>query len=152
MRTATAVNVADQHAFARVLGKRPRLRTAKSSTVDQFGLFVETFGPPERARRRNGNLLFWNFVRKDAAGGFSLFARVSRAAKLHPRSEVEIQLAARSGVVSFQNWTADRLAGVESGEDNPLLIGGRAFVMEPINWGPWPFGAIRTFENHKIEE
>ena len=51
MRTATAVNTADQNAFARVLGKRPRLRTAKSSTLDQFGLFVETFGPPERAKR-----------------------------------------------------------------------------------------------------
>jgi hypothetical protein len=133
MRTATAVKMAEQHVFARVLGKRPRLRSAKSSTVDQFGLFVETFGPPERAKRRTGNLLFWNFVRKDATEGFALFARVSRAAKLHPRSEVEIQLAAGAGVVSFQNWTADRLAGVESGEANPLFMGGRAFVMEPIN-------------------
>lgn len=133
MRTATAVNASDQHAFARVLGKRPRLRSAKSSTVDQFGLFVETFGPPERAKRSNGNLLFWNFVRKDAAEGFSLFARVSRAAKLHPRSEVEVQLSAGAGVASFQNWTALRLAGVESGEDNPLFIGGPASVMEPIN-------------------
>jgi hypothetical protein len=133
MRTETAVNAADQHAFARVLGKRPRLRTAKSSTVDQFGLFVETFGPPERAKRRNGNLLFWNFVRKDAAGGFSLYARVSRQSRLHPRSELEVQLSAGAGVTSFRNWTALRLAGVESGEDNPLFIGGRAFVMEPIN-------------------
>jgi hypothetical protein len=127
------VNAADQHAFARVLGKRPRLRAAKSSTVDQFGLFVETFGPPERAKRRNGNLLFWNFVGTDAAKGFSLYARVSRAARLHPRSEVEVQLSAGAGVTSFRNWTALRLAGVESGEDNPLFIGGRAFVMEPIN-------------------
>ena len=133
MRTATEVNAADQHAFARVLGKRPRLRAAKSSTVDQFGLFVETFGPPERAKRRNGNLLFWNFVRKDAAGGFSLYARVSHAARLHPRSELEVQLSASAGVTSFRNWTALRLAGVESGEDNPLFVGGRAFVMEPIN-------------------
>ena len=127
------MNTGDQHAFARVLGKRPRLRAAKSSTVDQFGLFVETFGPPERAKRRNGNLLFWNFVRKDAAGGFSLYARVSRAARLHPRSELEVQLSAGAGVTSFRNWTALRLAGVESGEDNPLFVGGRAFVMEPIN-------------------
>jgi hypothetical protein len=133
MRTATAVNAADQHAFARVLGKRPRVRASKSSTVDQFGLFVETFGPPERARRRNGSLLFWNFVRTDAAGGFSLYARVSRQEKLHPRSEVEVQLSDGAGVTSFRNWTALRLAGVESGEDNPLFIGGRAFVMEPIN-------------------
>ncbi len=133
MRTETAVNAADQNAFARVLGKRPRLRAAKSSTVDQFGLFVETFGPPERAKRRNGNLLFWNFVRKDAAGGFSLYARVSHAARLHPRSELEVQLSAGAGVTSFRNWTALRLAGVESGEDNPLFVGGRAFVMEPIN-------------------
>jgi hypothetical protein len=133
MQTGTAVNTGDQHAFARVLGKRPRLRAAKSSTVDQFGLFVETFGPPERAKRRNGNLLFWNFVRKDAAGGFSLYARVSRAARLHPRSELEVQLSAGAGVTSFRNWTALRLAGVESGEDNPLFVGGRAFVMEPIN-------------------
>jgi hypothetical protein len=133
MRTATVVNAVDQHAFARVLGKRPRLRMSKSSTVDQFGLFVETFGPPERTRRRNGNLLFWNFVRKDAAGGFSLYARVSRAARLHPRSELEVQLSAGAGVTSFRNWTALRLAGVESGEDNPLFVGGRAFVMEPIN-------------------
>lgn len=133
MRAATAVKAADQHAFARVLGKRPRLRTAKSSTVDQFGLFIETFGPPERARQKNGSLLFWNFVRNDDRKGFSLFARVSRAAKLHPRSEVQIELAAGAGVVSFQNWTADRLAGVESGEDSPLFIGGRAFVVEPVN-------------------
>jgi hypothetical protein len=133
MRTAPAVNAADQHAFARVLGKRPRLRAAKSSTVDQFGLFVETFGPPERAKRRNGNLLFWNFVRKDAAGGFSLYARVSRQSRLHPRSEVQVQLSAGAGVTSFRNWTALRLAGVESGEDNPLFVGGRAFVMEPMN-------------------
>jgi hypothetical protein len=78
--------------------------------------------------------LFWNFVRKDAARGFSLYARVSRTTKLHPRSEVEIQLSAGAGVVSFQNWTADRLAGVESGENNPLFIGtARAFVLEPIN-------------------
>jgi hypothetical protein len=115
------------------MGKRPRLRTSKSSTVDQFGLFAETFGPPERAKRRNGNLLYWNFVRKDAAGGFSLYARVSHHAKLHPCSEVEVQLSAGAGVTSFRNWTALRLAGVESGEDNPLFIGGRAFVMEPIN-------------------
>jgi len=134
MRTATAVKVADQHVFARVLGKRPILRTAKSSTVDQFGLFLETFGPPERARQRNGNLLFWNFVRRYAAGGFSLYARVSRQARLHPRSEVQVQLSAGAGVTSFRNWTALRLAGVESGEDNPLFIGAaRAFVMEPIN-------------------
>jgi hypothetical protein len=133
MRTQSAVNAADQNAFARVLGKRPRLRTAKSSTVDQLGLFVETFGPPERARRRNGSLLFWNFVRTDAAEGFSLYARVSRQARLHPRSEVEVQLSAGAGVTSFRNWTALRLAGVESGEDNPLFVGGRAFVMEPIN-------------------
>jgi hypothetical protein len=133
MRTGTAVNTADQRAFARVLGKRPRLRAAKSSTVDQFGLFVETFGPPERAKRRDGNLLFWNFVRKDAAGGFSMYARVPRQSRLHPRSEVEVQLSAGAGVTSFRNWTALRLAGVESGEENPLFIGGRAFVMEPIN-------------------
>jgi hypothetical protein len=133
MRTATAVNAADQNTFARVLGKRPRLRTAKSSTVDQFGLFVETFGPPERARRRSRNLLFWNFYRRDGAEGFSLFANVSRQTKLHPRSEVEVQLSAAAGVTSFRNWTALRLAGVESGEDNPLFIRGRAFVMEPIN-------------------
>src|ERR1700730_13197040 len=104
MRTATAVKAPDQHVFARVLGKRPRLRTTKSSTVDQFGLFVETFGPPERAKQRNGNLLFWNFIRKDAAGGFSLYARVSRQAKLHPRSELEVQLSAGAGVTSFRNW------------------------------------------------
>ena len=109
------------------------LPISKSSTVDQLGLFLETFGPPERARRRNGSLLFWNFVRTDAAKGFSLYARVSRAARLHPRSEVEVQLSAGAGVTSFRNWTALRLAGVESGEDNPLFIGGRAFVMEPIN-------------------
>jgi hypothetical protein len=119
MRTAKVANAADQNAFARVLGKRPRLRAAKSSTVDQLGLFVETFGPPERARRRSASLLFWNFVRTDAAEGFSLYARVSRQARLHPRSEVQVQLSAGAGVTSFRNWTALRLAGVESGEDIP---------------------------------
>jgi hypothetical protein len=109
------------------------MRAAKSSTVDQFRLFVETFGPPERVRRRSRNLLFWNFYRQDGAEGFSLFAMVSRQTKLHPRSEVAVQLSAGAGVTSFRNWTALRLAGVESGEDNPLFIGGRAFVMEPMN-------------------
>src|SRR5580658_9983911 len=104
MRTETAVNAADQNAFARVLGKRPRLRAAKSSTVDQLGLFVETFGPPERAQRRNRNLLFWNFYRQDGAEGFSLFAKVSRQVKLHPRSELEVQLSAGAGVTAFRNW------------------------------------------------
>src|ERR1700691_3825106 len=80
------------------------------------------------ARRRNGSLLFWTFVRSDAAGGFSLYAKVSRQAKLHPRSEVQVQLSAGAGVTSFRNWTALRLAGVESGEDNPLFFGGRAFA------------------------
>jgi hypothetical protein len=133
MRTATAVKAAEQHVFARVLGKRPRLRTSKSSTVDQFGLFVDTFGPPERAKHRNRNLLFWNFYREDGAKGFSLFAEVPRQTKLHPRSEVQVQLSAGAGATSFRNWTALRLAGVESGEDNPLFIGARVFLMEPIN-------------------
>ncbi len=133
MRTVTAVKAADQRVFARVLGRRPRLRTAKSSTVDQFGLFVETFGPPERTKRKNGNLLFWNFVRQDDTRCFSLFARVSRRSKLHPRCELEVRLSAGAGVTSFRSWTADRLAGVESGEENPLFFGGRAFVVGPVN-------------------
>jgi hypothetical protein len=123
----------DQYVFVRVLGKRPTLRTTKSSTVDQLGLFVETFGPPERAKRKNGNVLFWNFVRQDDTKGFSLFASVPRKAKLHPRRELEVRLSAGTGVSSFRGWTADRLAGVESGEESPLFFGGRAFVVEPVN-------------------
>ena len=122
-----------QHPFVRILGKRPRLRTANSSTVDQFGLFVETFGPPERMERRNGDLLFWNFLRQDSTEGFCLFASVSRKTKLHPRTEVEVQLSAGSGVKLFRGWTAVRLATVENGDETPLYLGNRAYVLQPIN-------------------
>ena len=122
-----------QQPFVRILGKRPSLRPAKSSTVDQFGLFVETFGPPERAKRRNGNLLFWNFLRQDATEGFCLFASVSRATKLHPRTEVEVRLSAGSGVELFRGWTAVRLAAVETGDETPLYVGNRAYVLQPVN-------------------
>ena len=97
MRTATAVNPADQNAFARVLGKRPRLRTAKSSTVDQFGLFVETFGHQNARRRRNGNLLF-GIHRHGWSPGLFVIREVSLQGKLHPRSEVQVQLSAGAGV------------------------------------------------------
>jgi len=119
--------------FVRILGKRPSLRTAKSSTVDQFGLFVETFGPPERTERKCGHLLFWNFLRQDSTEGFCLFASVSRATKLHPRTEVEVQLAACSGVDLFRGWTAVRLATVENGDETPLYVGNRAYVVQPVN-------------------
>ena len=125
--------LADQHPFVRVLGKRPSLRTAKSSTVDQFGLFVETFGPPERTERKSGHLLFWNFLRQDSTEGFCLFASVSRATKLHPRTEVEVQLSAGLGVELFRGWTAVRLAAVENGDETPLYVGNRAYVLQPVN-------------------
>ena len=130
---ALKVKLSAQHPFVRVLGKRPSLRTAKSSTVDQFGLFVETFGPPERVERRNGQLPFWNFLRQDSTEGFCLFASVSRATKLHPRTEVEVQLAACCGVDLFRGWTAVRLAAVENGDETPLYIGSRAYVLQPVN-------------------
>jgi hypothetical protein len=130
---ALKVKLSAQHPFVRVLGKRPSLRTAKSSTVDQFGLFVETFGPPERAERANGHLLFWNFMRNDSTEGFCLFASVSRETKLHPRTEVEVQLSAGPGVELFRGWTAVRLATVESGDETPLYVGNRAYVLQPVN-------------------
>jgi len=127
------VKLPSQHPFVRILGKRPSLRTANSSTVDQFGLFVETFGPPERLKRGNGQVLFWNFLRQDATGGFCLFASVSRETKLHPRTEVEVQLSAGSGVELFRGWTAVRLATVENGDETPLYVGNWAYVLQQVN-------------------
>jgi hypothetical protein len=122
-----------QHPFVRVLGKRPSLRTAKSSTLDQFGLFVETFGPPERREQRNGQLLFWNFLGQNATDGFCLFATVSRGTKLHSRTEVKVHLSAGPGVELFRGWTAVRLAAVENSDETPLYVGNRAFVTQPVN-------------------
>jgi hypothetical protein len=131
--TTRKIKLPVQPPFVRVLGKRPRLRTAKSSTLDQFGLFVETFGPPERAERKNGHLLFWNFLRQDSTEGFCLFASVSRETKLHPRTEVQVNISAVSGAELFRGWTALRLATVENGDETPLYVGSRAFVMQPVN-------------------
>ena len=86
-----------------------------------------------RTRRRGGNLLFWNFVRMDAAQGFSLYARVSCRRQVASAFRGAGPAFGGAGVTSSRNWTALRLAGVESGENTPLFVGGRAFVMEPIN-------------------
>lgn len=62
-----------------------------------------------------------------------MFASVSRATKLHPRTEVEVQLSAGAGVELFRGWTAVRLASIENGDETPLYVGNRAYVLQPVN-------------------
>jgi hypothetical protein len=126
-----------QQEFARVLGKMPRRGTATYTTIDELGLFTETFGPPEIAKRKNHTVLFWNFVRDNGLDGFSLVSRVAGIPK-NPkacigRREVEVRLVAKIGMRPFWLWTSDRLGAIESGEETPLFLGGGKFVVAPLN-------------------
>jgi hypothetical protein len=135
MKAATQQET-NQQQFARVLGKPPRLGAAKYRTVDQLGLFTETFGPPEVEKRKNRTLLFWNFTRADGADRFSLVSRISGALKPKAsigRQEVEVQIVAKAGIRSFRWWTANRLAAIESGDESPVFLGGAEFVVAPLN-------------------
>jgi hypothetical protein len=126
----------NQQQFARILGKAPRLGAAKCTMIDQLGLFTETFGPPEIAKRKNQTVLFWNFVRDTGSRDFSLVARIPLTQKPNAsigRREVEVQIVAKAGIRSFRWWTADRLAAIESGDESPLFLGGAKFVVAPLN-------------------
>jgi hypothetical protein len=126
------------HAFARVLGKRPRIGSCSAcryKTVDQLGLFVETFGPPEVKKRKSDSVLFWNFVRDDGQGNFSLVSHVPEIGKPTAsigRREVEVHLVADSKVKSFWAWTGYRLGIVEQGAEPPAFIGCAHFKVAPM--------------------
>ncbi len=124
MKARTKVTA--QHSFARVLGKRPRIRAASYTAIDHPNLLAETFGPPEMTNQKSSTLIFWNFVRNDGAKRFTLFARVRP--KSRP-SEVEVHLVADAGVRSFREWTSDKLSVVEGGEEVPLFVGAGAFAI-----------------------
>ena len=121
--------------FARVLGRSPLTRAPRYRTSDQFGLFAESFGPPELAKRKNGTILFWNFTRNDGREGFTLFScvpsswRIGNMGRAVNRLEVEVLLAAKKGARTFWSWTAWKLAGVETGEEAPLFLGGSNFAV-----------------------
>ena len=115
-----------QHSFSRILGRAPVVRPEKYRCFDHPNLLSETFGPPELLARKRSTVVFWNFERQDGTKGFTLFARVRR--KSEP-NQIEICVAARSGVRSFFEWTIDRLSGVESGEESPLFVNSGAFAI-----------------------
>jgi hypothetical protein len=118
--------------FVRVLGSSPARGAARYSTRDQLGLFTETFGPPEIAKRRR--IIFWNFVRNDG-GRFSLVSTIPDIRKPNPsigRVEIEVRLIAAAGIRSFWEWTAERLSGIESLEENPPFLGAANFVMHRL--------------------
>jgi hypothetical protein len=121
-----------KHHFARILGKHPCRGAVRYSTKDQFALFVETFGPPEISSRRR--IVFWNFTRCDG-GKFSLVSRIPAVRKPNAsigRVEVEVRLVAKAGIRSFWEWTAERLSGVESAEENPPFLGAANFVVQRL--------------------
>jgi hypothetical protein len=121
-----------KHAFARVLGKSSMSGAARCRTADQLSLFVETFGPPEIAKQ--GRTIFWNFTRSDG-GRFSLISWLPRFRKPNTsigRLEVDVRLVAKAGIRSFWEWTAERLSGVESLEDNPPFLGAGNFVIQSL--------------------
>ncbi|HKV04522.1 MAG TPA: hypothetical protein VJO53_05365 [Candidatus Acidoferrales bacterium] len=115
--------------FARILGRSPVIRAEKYRCLDHPSLLSETFGPPELLARKRSVLVFWNFTREDGAGGFTLFARLRPKSK--PR-EIEVRLAANSGVKSFVEWAIDRLSAHDGGEEAPLFIGSGAFAITRI--------------------
>jgi hypothetical protein len=131
------MNVAARQ-FARVFGRSPRIcsaRNIRASTKDQFGVFTETFGPPELRKIRSELIMYWNFLRADGADGFSLFTRPPKAQKPKAsigRVEVDVVLAAVTGAQSFKVWTAVRLAAIESGAEQPML-GSAQFVVSKLN-------------------
>jgi hypothetical protein len=120
-----------KHHFARIIGKSPCSGAARYSTLDQLGLFTESFGPPEMTKR--GEIIYWNFTRSDG-GKFSLVSRLPRIPKPTAslgRYEVEVHLIAKAGIRSFWEWTAERLSGTESLEDPPFL-GAANFVVQRL--------------------
>jgi hypothetical protein len=117
-----------EHHFARVIGMSPLHGAARYSTLDQLGLFTETFGPPEIAKK---GIIFWNFTRSDG-GRFSLVSRLPRVRRTDAsigRLKVEVRLVAGPGVRSFWEWTAERLSGIESLEEYPPFLGSANFVI-----------------------
>ena len=124
MKTRKSTRQFEEHRFARALGRRPFLKDFRLKTKASLNLLSESFGPPERIQRKN--LLFWNFVRDDGAVGFSLFSRVS---KLSEGGELEVVLSAHSGAKTFGDWTIDRLAGLESGEETPFFVGAGRYAV-----------------------
>jgi hypothetical protein len=130
MKTGTQARAEKNWQFARVLGKRPRLSPTQMATTDTLQLFVEAFGPPEKVATKKSSMLLWNFERIDGARGFSLLANVPSDSV--PK-EIDIRLCARGGVVSFCNWTADRLSLVRNGDEAPLFLDGGKFVVAPLN-------------------
>lgn len=125
-----------QHHFARVLGQRPLIRGAIYARVDQLGLFVDTFGPPEVRLGKTGGTFFWNFSRYDGALGFSLVSRVTsdhKATASLGRLKVEVRLVAKTGLRFFCEWTNYRLDAVKSGEETPVVIGRVHFAVTPTH-------------------
>ena len=121
-----------KHHFARIIGKSRCRGEAQYSTSDQLGLFTESFGPPEMTKR--GKIIYWNFTRSDG-GKFSLVSRLPRVPKPTAslgRHEVEVRLVAKAGIRSFWEWTAERLSGVESLEENPPFLGPANFVVRRL--------------------
>jgi len=118
--------------FVRVLGRPARACTAKMKMVEQFGLFMEAFGAPERKQLSGSTtMLSWNFIRWDRGHKdlFSLMCRIPSQVRPHGRLEVEVHLAAGSGVQSFMTWTLDRMGAVENGEEPPVIIGAADFAI-----------------------
>jgi hypothetical protein len=124
-----AMQEPSRHIFARTLGKSPCRGLARYSTSDRLGLFVETFGPPEISGRRGK--AFWNFTRDDG-GRFSLISRLPKTSKPSGAAKVEVSLVAKAGIRSFWEWTAERLSGIESLEENPPFLGEANFVIQRL--------------------
>jgi hypothetical protein len=124
-----AMQEPSRHIFARTLGKSPCRGLARYSTSDRLGLFVETFGPPEISGRRGKT--FWNFTRDDG-GRFSLISRLPKTSKPSGAAKVEVNLVAKAGIRSFWEWTAERLSGIESLEENPPFLGEANFVIQRL--------------------
>lgn len=115
--------------FARVFGNRPCLKNPTHATTDLLQLFSETFGPAQILNWRPRRVLYWNFCDQDGKKSYSLFAQVPRT-KL-PRT-VQVWLSTPTHNAAFREWTATRLAQIQSGDIAPLAIKAHKCVVSQL--------------------
>lgn len=121
MNTRTEVSKAKPAIFARILGRSPLVGPMTNCKLFEFPeLLSQAFGPPEVVVRKCSSVVFWNFLREDRSGVFTIFARVTK--KNCAPGEVPIRFAAHQHAGAFQNWAMDRCGAVGNGDEAPQFI------------------------------
>jgi hypothetical protein len=123
--------------FTRTLGMAPCCGKPKGSTTEQLGWFFDAFGLPEIKTHKKQKTIFWNFKRDNGSEVFSLTCDVSWLRKTDVNLglglyEVDVELFAGPGLLSFREWTAIRLDAVQRGKVRAATPCDPRFVIERV--------------------